>query len=200
MTELGERFGEPDIFGNDLAEGLHILVGGFLRIRYAPVAAPPEPDSCGMVSAIRSSNAPATSAPLPLREHPVTPSLPESSGTGCGFKRVDQTADAPGPGHLCAGSVVLAVELIKFPLPRESAFFCSSTSPLGKLITATPSLESSALLRTRVMFAQAECRPAGIRFQYLLDFRLGAHRHAKMTMFWLFPDSDRQRICKTLNP
>jgi hypothetical protein len=35
---------------------------------------PPAPDSCGIVSAIRSSNAPAISAPLPLREQPVTPS------------------------------------------------------------------------------------------------------------------------------
>ncbi len=38
------------------------------------LAEPPEPDSCGMVSAMRSSNAPAISAPLPLREQPVTPS------------------------------------------------------------------------------------------------------------------------------
>jgi hypothetical protein len=33
---------------------------------------PPEPPSCGIVSAMRSSKAPATSAPLPKREQPVT--------------------------------------------------------------------------------------------------------------------------------
>src|SRR5580704_16514134 len=36
-------------------------------------AEPPPPDSCGIVRTMRSSNAPATSAPLPLREQPVTP-------------------------------------------------------------------------------------------------------------------------------
>src|SRR5262245_57265639 len=34
-------------------------------------ATPPDPDSWGIVSAIRSSNAPTISAPLPLREQPV---------------------------------------------------------------------------------------------------------------------------------
>ncbi len=38
------------------------------------IGAPPVPDSTGMVSAIRWSNAPATKAPLPYREQPVTPS------------------------------------------------------------------------------------------------------------------------------
>ena len=34
---------------------------------------PPVPDSCGMPSAMRSSNAPTVNAALPLREQPVTP-------------------------------------------------------------------------------------------------------------------------------
>jgi hypothetical protein len=37
------------------------------------IGAPALPDSIGMVSAIRWSNAPAASAPLPYREQPVTP-------------------------------------------------------------------------------------------------------------------------------
>lgn len=37
------------------------------------LAAPPEPDSWTIVSAIRSSRAPTVRAPLPLREQPVTP-------------------------------------------------------------------------------------------------------------------------------
>jgi hypothetical protein len=39
--------------------------------KYAQVS-PPEPDSCGIVRAIRLSKAPAMRAPLPSREHPVT--------------------------------------------------------------------------------------------------------------------------------
>src|SRR6185436_582216 len=38
------------------------------------VPEPPEPGSCGMTSLMRSSYAPTASAPLPLREQPVTPS------------------------------------------------------------------------------------------------------------------------------
>jgi hypothetical protein len=36
-------------------------------------AVQPDPDSRGMVRTMRSSKAPATSAPLPSREQPVTP-------------------------------------------------------------------------------------------------------------------------------
>ena len=37
------------------------------------MGAPALPDSIGMVSAMRWSNAPITKAPLPYREQPVTP-------------------------------------------------------------------------------------------------------------------------------
>ncbi len=37
------------------------------------IGAPALPDSIGMVSAMRWSKAPATKAPLPKREQPVTP-------------------------------------------------------------------------------------------------------------------------------
>ncbi len=46
----------------------------FMSLTMRQHPGPPDPPSCGSTSAMRSSNAPDTSAPLPLREHPVTPS------------------------------------------------------------------------------------------------------------------------------
>ncbi len=66
------------------------------------------PDSIGMVSAMRWSNAPATNAPLPKREQPVTPvasalriELPDDSMTSM-MRETPQPQATSRPVWLCA--------------------------------------------------------------------------------------------------
>src|SRR5690606_12627948 len=74
-------------------------------------ARPPLPDSTGMVSAMRWSKAPATKAPLPYREQPVTPvaSALSTLPPDCAMTsmiRLTPQAQAPG----AAGRAVQGVE------------------------------------------------------------------------------------------
>ncbi|GAB3848188.1 hypothetical protein GCM10027610_069400 [Dactylosporangium cerinum] len=66
--ERAERVAEPRLLPVGTAEALRALPGMPRKM-----GTPALPDSIGMVSAMRWSNAPTTNAPLPKREHPVTP-------------------------------------------------------------------------------------------------------------------------------
>ncbi len=103
-------------------------------------AAPPEPDSCGIVSAMRLTSAPTMKAPLPLREQPVTPSrlvsMPVAAVPSCSSPSIRRSTP-----HAHAVSEpaewLLPKRSKNLPLPRELPPLCAPKSSLPNVMVAT---------------------------------------------------------------
>src|SRR6185436_2874244 len=76
------------------------------------VPEPPDPDSCGMVSLIRSSKAPTVNAPFPFLEQPVAPSRAVSIRAAGVFSRASMKRLTPQAQAIMAPA--------EWPLPNTS--------------------------------------------------------------------------------